>query len=352
MTEAADNPVANGSDNAETARGSMRLPPHIAAALSAAGGEADTAGQPWQGRELKEQYHQFDDDDGTEDQAFAGAIAALTAGIGDEAAVVASLAQARVFVPIVATATMTAEIKRTQTEAAESAPGHGHVHGDHVHGDHVHGDKESEMALMVISAPDGRNALPVFSSVTALAAWHPQARPVAVYAPRAALSAVSEDAQLMVVDPGADSTFVVRRPAMWALAQQRSWLPSYLDPELHREMRMVLNGRESARSSDRLDRLVGNGPTLLGLDILPGSGIRSAASDGTVRTGGGAGPELRLVLLLRAGLSAEALKQFVASVQTALASNEMFAQRVDSLEVSVHSASNDQAGQHGPHNRI
>ena len=46
------------------------------------------------------------------------------------------------------------------------------------------------------------------------------ARPVAVYAARAALSAVAEGAELMVLDPGSEVTFVVRRPGLWALAQQ------------------------------------------------------------------------------------------------------------------------------------
>ena len=43
------------------------------------------------------------------------------------------------------------------------------------------------MALVTLKAPDGRLAMPVFTSAAALAAWHPEARPVAVYAARAAL---------------------------------------------------------------------------------------------------------------------------------------------------------------------
>ena len=78
------------------------------------------------------------------------------------------------------------------------------------------------MALVTLKAPDGRTAMPVFTSAAALTAWHPEARPVAVYAARAALSAVAEGAELLVLDPGSEFTFVVRRPAVWALAQQRT----------------------------------------------------------------------------------------------------------------------------------
>src|SRR5512141_68772 len=85
---------------------SRPLPGHIAAALASAGGGADSAGRPWAGRSLSGEdarIHNFEDDDGAADAGYLAALAALAAGNGDEAAVVASLATARVFVPILAT---------------------------------------------------------------------------------------------------------------------------------------------------------------------------------------------------------------------------------------------------------
>ncbi|MBQ1444545.1 MAG: SseB family protein [Renibacterium sp.] len=327
--------------------GQPALPPHIAAALRGAGGTADTAGQPWSGRDLAQPdgartYHRFDADDGSQDEGFRLAHAALRAGTGTEADVVASLAAARVFVPIVATAT---ELAGSGAEPVPEAADSGHLHGD----------KESEMALVTVLAPDGRRALPVFSTTENLAAWHPQARPVAVFSPRAALSAVAEAAQLMVLDPGAATTFVVRRPALWALAQQRPWTPSYADAQLHAEVRRLL-AEAALEMSARGDRLGGLAATaaepgfLLGMDLLPGTGIRSTGVDGTVYSGGGTGPELRVVLLLRPGLRSEFLNGFVSLAQEALAGNEIFAERVDSLEVSVQSASSETAmDPEGPH---
>ena len=166
------------------------LPGHIAAALAGAGGTGDSAGQPWAGRSLAgddAKIHNFENDDGTADAGYVAAVRALQAGTGDEAGVVAALATARVFIPIVA----------QLAEEAETADG-------------LHADKQADMALVTLKAADGRTAMPAFTNAAALSAWHPEARPVAVYAARAALSAVAEGAELLVLDPGCDVTFVVR----------------------------------------------------------------------------------------------------------------------------------------------
>ena len=68
-------------------------------------------------------------------------------------------------------------------------------------GDHGHTvDKRTDMALVTLTAPDGRRALPLFTSVAALAAWDPAARPVPVSAARAAQAAVAEGCHVAVVD--------------------------------------------------------------------------------------------------------------------------------------------------------
>jgi hypothetical protein len=170
--------------------------------------------------------------------------------------VVASLASARVFVPVVA-------------QLAEEAEG---AHG-------VHADKQADMALVTLKAPDGRLAMPVFTSAEALAAWHPEARPVAVYAARAALSAVAEGAELLVVDPGSEVTFVVRRPGVWALAQQQQWLPAYLDTELAAVLR--------ARSRRQAGRPRTRGPSRRGSRHHHGLGRPRRWRRGRAGTAGG-----------------------------------------------------------------
>lgn len=278
------------------------LPGHIAAALAGAGGAADSAGQPWAGRSLAgddARIHNFENDDGLADAGYLTAVRALRSGHGNEAAVIASLATARVFIPIVA-------------QLAEEGQG----------ANNLHADKQADMALITLKAADGRTAMPAFTSAAALAAWHPDARPVAVYAARAALSAVAEGAELLVLDPGAEVTFVVRRPAMWALAQQQDWIPSYTDEMVAAEMRQAAQGFPAVRS----------------MEILPGRGVASRASDGSVLAGGGPGPELQVVLYLEDGLDAAGVQQLVAGLQSEWGRNAVFGERVDSMEIKLRRA--------------
>lgn len=281
---------------------SRQLPGHIAAALAGAGGATDSAGRPWAGRSLAgddAKIHNFDDDDGTADAGYLAAVAGLRAGTGSESSVVASLATARVFIPIVA----------QLAEEEESAHG-------------LQADKQADMALVTLKAADGRTAMPAFTSAAALSAWHPEARPVAVYAARAALSAVAEGAELLVLDPGADVTFVVRRPAVWALAQQQDWVPSYLDADLAAEM----------------GRAAGSFPAVRRIELLPGRGVASRAADGTAIPGGGAGPELQVVLYLEDGLDAAGVQHLVAGLQAEWSRNVLFGERVDSIEIKLRRA--------------
>lgn len=293
---------------AGTGAGPIRhLPGHIAAALAGAGGATDSAGQPWAGRSLSgndAKIHNFDDDDGTADAGYLAALSDLAAGTGDEATVVAALATARVFVPILA----------QLAEEGEAAAG--------PNGDPLHSDKQADMALVTLKAPDGRTAMPVFTSAASLTAWHPEARPVAVYAARAALSAVAEGAELLVLDPGSEVTFVVRRPAVWALAQQQPWTPSYADPDL----------------AGALGEGAVGFPAVRRVEIHPGGGVASATADGRRLPGGGAGPELRVVLYLEDGLDAAGVQSIVAGLNNAWARNEIFAERVDSIEVKLQRA--------------
>jgi hypothetical protein len=280
--------------------GHRELPEHIKAALlHGAGGSTDTAGQAWQGRDLSgggNPLHRFDGDDGAADPMVDLALEGLALGMNGEEAVVEALADARVFVPVVA--------QTGETQVGE----HGEIE-----------DKEADMALVMISAPDGRAALPIFTTVDRLTTWHPEARPVAVYAPRAALSAVAEDAQLLVLDPGADVTFVVRRPAVWALAQQRAWVPSYRDESLAAPLQDI---------ADRFDEVSG-------LVLEPGPGVASVTRDGRPMAGGGHGPELGLTIVLEPFVPDAEVATVVGRVQEALAQVPALQEAADSLTLGV-----------------
>lgn len=281
------------------------LPAHIAAAL--AGNTADSAGRAWAGRDLsgpENPLHAFDDDDGSADHALSAAVAGLL-GASDgavdqpgprERAVFAALTTARVFIPIVA----------RLGQGAEGVAG-------------LSADKEAEMALVTLTAPDGRKALPVFSSTAALTRWHVDARPVAAYAARAALAAAAEDAELMVLDPGGEVTVVLRRPAVWALARQVDWRPSYEDPDL----------------ASLVATAAGEVPDILSVALRPAAGVLARAADGTIASGGGPGPELRMDLRLRGGLGPQEVHDVVAAFRATLLGVDAFVERVDSLDIKL-----------------
>ena len=91
-------------------------------------------------------------------------------------------------------------------------------------------EKSTDMAAVTLTSPDGQRALPVFSSMAALTRWDPAARPVPVTSARAAQAAVSERCEVMLLDLGAEHAQVLRPSMVWALAQERAWLPAHEDP--------------------------------------------------------------------------------------------------------------------------
>ncbi len=114
-------------------------------------------------------------DNGSADETLARVLAAGTAGGRiDPDELAAALRGARVFVGV--------EAQRTSSDAVTGA------------------DRTSEMALVTLRAESGATALPVFSSVAALAAWRPAARPVPVAAPQACAEAARQGLGTVVID--------------------------------------------------------------------------------------------------------------------------------------------------------
>ncbi len=236
-------------------------------------GGADSAGVPWSGRTLTPQP--FAGDDGTADPVLAAALQA-----GEPAAVAAALAAARVLVPVVA--------------VIGDGPAPTEPSGLPV-------DMAADMAVATLVAPDGSRALPVFSSLAALAAWDATARPVPAEGPRAALSAVQDGCTLLVVDPAGPVTAVLPRPVVWALAQARAWLPPADDPE-------VLDAVHACLAV----------PEVAGARVEP-LGVAG----------------LRLVVAVRPRLDAAELSALVDAVRDRLGAAPVLAERVDALDLAV-----------------
>ena len=231
----------------------------------------------------------FAGDDGTADPAVAAALAALGTGTGSVADVVAALAGTRVLVPVLA-----------ELEVEDVA-----VHGGHEHTV----DKEASAGIVALRAPDGRTALPVFTSVAAMTAWRADARPVPSDVARAALSAVTEGWEVLVVDPGGPTTVLVPRPAVWALAQQERWCPAVTADGVDPEVRAAI--------ATAVAPVVG----VVAVDAVPG-----------------ARAEVAVVVDLVAGLDRAGLDSVLAQVNAAVAGAELVATRVDSLELRPRAA--------------
>ena len=159
--------------------------------------------------------------------------------------------------------------------------------------------------------PDGRTVLPVFTSAATMAAWNSDARPVPAEGTRVALAAASESTDLVVIDPTSSTEFVIRRPALWALAKGESWIPSYKDVE-------VLDAFATTASSESAVQ-----------------SIALAAGDPWATL---AGPEIVVLLTLVNGLDRDELRAVIARLQALWSTNEIIANRVDSLRVQLVAA--------------
>lgn len=240
---------------------------------------ADSAGQPWTGRTLP--TGEFGADDGTADERVSSALAEIDQGRATAADVVSALAATRVVVAVVAVL--------GEAELASA----------------TQGDKQADMALVTLTGPDGRRALPVFSSTASLAAWDASARPVPVSSRRAAHAALAEGCERLVLDPAGPVTFLASRSAVVALAQGRRWQPPHEDERVGEQIATVVAGEPDVVR-------VGRGP--------------------------GSGAELRIELAVRTGLTRDELSRLASRVGERLAGDDLLRERADGLELAVVSA--------------
>lgn len=248
-----------------------------------AANSGDSAGVPWEGRSFESNPHAADD--GSADPALHAALLRFRSGEGSQVEVVDAFRAARVLVPLVA-------------ERGDEGVG---PTGLKV-------DKTQELSIVTVAAPDGRRVQPVFSSVDTMRRWDSTARPIPVEAIRVALSASSEQTDLIVLDPASETEFVFRRPAVWAIAQAQRWEPSFHSPEVFTAL------RES----------IAHELAVIDVSVAPGD------PDARMR-----GPELIVTLELVDGLERETLDAVLARLAQRWAADDRMAVLVDSLTVKL-----------------
>ena len=247
------------------------------------GNTADSAGVPWERRSFQSNPHAADD--GSADPALLDALTRFRAGQGSQVEVIDAFRPARVLVPLVAE-------KGEEGVAPSGLPV----------------DKTQELSIVTVAAPDGRRVQPVFTSVDTMRRWDATARPIPVEAVRVALAASSEETDLIVLDPASETEFVIRRPAVWAIAQAQTWEPSFLSPEVFTAL------QESVAHE------------LAVIDVH----VSAGDADARMR-----GPELIVTLELTDGLERETLDAVLARLAQRWASDDRMAVLVDSLTVKL-----------------
>jgi hypothetical protein len=244
---------------------------------------ADSAGVPWEGRSFHSNPHAADD--GSADPGLLAALTAFRAGEGSQREVVDAYRSARLLIPLIADK------------------------GDHGVGPHgLEVDKTQELSIVTVAAPDGRRVLPVFTSVDTMRRWDAAARPVPADGVRTALAAAADDTDLIVIDPGSETEFVIRRPAVWAIGQGTAWEPSFVSPEVAAGLHSSIGGE------------------LAVIDLV----VEAGDPEARLR-----GPELVVRLQLMQGLEKDELDAVLARLAKRWAADDRIAVLVDSLTVKL-----------------
>ena len=243
---------------------------------------ADSSGVPWEGRSFQPNPHAGDSGETPPDVA--AAITAFRDGSGTFAQLANTLAGSRALIPLVTHA------------------------GDEFDADNpVMEDKIQELAVVTLAGPNGENVYPAFTSAEAMRAWKADARPIPIEFRRVALAAAGEGVDRIVVNPGSDQ-IVVRRPAVWAIAQGETVVSPWESDAVLAEVRAALGTIEQ----------------VLDISLEP---VDVHAT--------GLGPELRLVATLVAGLDEMTVKSLVEEIQSRAVSSLLLAKKVDSLEIAL-----------------
>jgi hypothetical protein len=243
---------------------------------------SDSAGVPWEGRSFN--ANPFADDDGTARPELISAIEQFQTS-GDATEVFIEFSKSRLLIPLLA-------------DLGDSGEG---AHGQTV-------DKSADLSIVNVETPDGQVGLPVFSSVETMKLWNATARPVPSDAIRVALAAANEGNTRIILDPGSVTEFAFRRSAIAALAKQLPWSPPHLNSSVLEIFHAGISNEESI--------------TALEVTTLdPQSRL--------------AGPEVKISLEVKVGLTKEQLEEVLHRVTENWAASELITSSVDSMALVV-----------------
>lgn len=261
----------------------------------------DSGGAPWSGRELTSTG--FDGDVGEADPNL---LAALD-DPQDETGLMRAVAQARLLIPIVTAPTESSIPPEGPSPTEGSTPAEGSAPAEIDESGERVVKESADMAVVTLTLSDGQRGFPVFSSLAALSAWDATARPSPVTSSRAAQGAVTERCDVLLLDLGSAHECILRPSMVWALAQQREWLPAHADPFVAQAL-----SRATADEEDVIDAVAERDPAGAGL--------------------------LRVVLSLRAGLGAAQVQALATRIGEQIATDGEARARIDGLAFTIRQA--------------
>ena len=178
--------------------------------------------------------------------------------------------------------------------------------GEGAHGQTV--DKSADLSIVSVASPDGQVALPVFSSVQTMSVWDPKARPVPIEAARVALAAASEGNGRIILDPGSETQFVLRKTAFRALAEGTAWIHPSRNPAVKAAFAAVIDAESQIQNF--------------------------AVQDGDPKANLN-GPDVLVFLKLASGISTADLDQLLQRLAEGWAASELIAREVDSVGLKL-----------------
>ena len=160
-------------------------------------------------------------------------------------------------------------------------------------------EKAVEVMLITIKGSDGRIALPAFTSLDALSRWKAGARPVPASTQRVCAGALSEGADLVVIDPAGPAMVELSGAVLWALAEGRAM------PPLADDLAVIGAIRDATEDMTR---------------AFSGTFLQPGADQST---------DLVLQLVARAGADPAELRDAAAELASRLAADPIMRSRVD-----------------------
>ena len=135
-------------------------------------------------------------------------------------------------------------------------------------------EKNVEMMQALFTSNDGKNAMPLFTSLNELDKWNNQARPLPLPAMEFARQVIEQNLDALILDIAAEHRFVVEHYMLHCLANNIGWTYPYLDRQIRELIENICSKNQMIQKIDiekGIDcdlSITIYGPTRLAADLI------------------------------------------------------------------------------------